>query len=197
MTLSSLRVWDIEGVHPFAWEPLSLLGSPVVRRTLPPPPRLRFETCCSRRVLARHEQVAHAEISPPRDAGRQTAPSLCTLDPRSSAAGTPATPPLCVPPVRKSHRTRPEPCSPVPPQPRCPLGRGPPCLLHSRAAPPADPGASGRRRTLGPSGWRAGRRGSGRADTAARGPRGHRAGAHSGRAPLAAPPGTGSACGGS
>lgn len=41
----------------------------------------------------------------------------------------------------------------------------------SRAAPPTDPDASGRRRTLGPSRCGAGRRGSGRVDTAAGGPR--------------------------
>lgn len=109
-------------------------------------PRLRFETCCSRRVLARHEQVAHAEISPPRDAGRQTAPSLCTLDPRSSASGTPATPPRRVPPARKSLRTGPQPGFPVPPQPCCPLGRGPRacCTRAPRPQPtPARQAAAG------------------------------------------------------
>lgn len=186
MSLGSLRFWRffLGGVHPSTWEPLSLLCSKVALR-----PQLRFETCCSRRVLAGFQAGGTREFPPSRgtlaDSSKPTAP----------AAPTTPGPPL-LGPRRISLATRPpSPKEPphwararLPGSAPSPAARSEGALCgDSRAAPPADPGASGRRRTLGPSGCDAGRRGSGRVDTAAEGrghrPRGHRAGTRSGPLP--------------
>lgn len=109
--------------HPSTWEPPSLLCSKVALR-----PQLRFETCCSRRVLAGFQAGGTREFPPsrgtlatapsPRRPPRPRPPVLRYWDPGESRWRR-------VPPARKSLRTGPEPGFPVPPQALLPAPKGP------------------------------------------------------------------------